>query len=40
VTGAWLSFSVTNATAAGTFRLAVDAAISGDDFDPTSAAIT
>ncbi len=39
-TGAWLSFTVTN-TGNGSepFRLAVDAAISGDDFDPTSPAI-
>ena len=39
-TGAWLSFSVTN-TGNGSepFRLVVDAAISGDDFDPTSPAI-
>ena len=39
-TGAWLSFSVTN-TGNGSepFRLVVDAAITGDDFDPTSPAI-
>ena len=39
-TGAWLSFSVTN-TGNGSepFRLVVDSAISGDDFDPTSPAI-
>lgn len=38
--GAWLSFGVTN-TGNGSepFRLVVDAAITGDDFDPTSPAI-
>ena len=37
-TGAWLSFSRRPNTGNGSepFRLAVDAAISGDDFDPTS----
>lgn len=39
-TGAWLSFSVAN-TGNGSepFRLVVDVAITGDDFDPTSPAI-